>query len=1644
MPRKASICHVSLVWTLNKDRSFFSLKSSPIKSFLQHKMIREMRSIVFLVTLSFANSQISLDDTNDGLDIQFYDCVRIQSLDYCRRPRGPINLTRDNDTQSCEYNAGTVHRFSELRSENITVDTLVQRWTFTLEQLEQYSLFLNDPNGTDGWICRCSHRESFGKHCEYRLPVGKTFEETLEWQLIMRNENQEKVQIYGDVVCYQTLECNSGMLCLDWREICDGFQQCLEGKDEENCDLLEMNRCDLDDEYRCANGMCIPEEFFLDGDLDCLDWSDERPFNDSWECPQTSVNTECDDHLCPFGLWSCGDGQCIQDRMWFQRLHIEMTCHSRRDQYFVCETHQRFSQWTMSNGRCFRDDQNDSLPVTSRNDEETCEYLLRCVLSLDFFCNDDSESVEEHDRECRLSVIRYPREAVMTPFTFFLFNRTRDWVNKQPDFLLINGTVRCRDALITVREKRIPFDSNWDPRRVIEEYFCRPFRMNMSSSVILLTRHSCHHQNDSTDVCQEWNRCLSNTRIRDGIKNCLNGRDELEQSEVEMEKTCARVRRHRLRCSTDQFTCLGMISWGNGLSECRNRFDELFFGVGRMLSSIGCHRQRQDECFLLRQYISQSSTSTTKNDLQRRSQIPFRFHCDTFSDLPRGEDEDPLECQQWWICPDDLPRCRTGQCLAPDWIDDAEWDCQDASDEYDDLSEITEWTLKGALEYDFTNRSFLVPSSCENHSHPFVCLSSRATEQGFSCFNLSQIGDGTIDCAGGQDERNTLQLCSQSVSSLLGHHFLCPSTNTCIPFYFHCWKDEFRCPRRSDDELWCFRERRPENCFDENDFVCFDGQCFKGGRCNRITECPFNEDEYMCDYITSFNRLLVPYRDWKRFSRGRRSSILRFSRYPSDMNTTHFRPQSPSVISPTVNSLSPYWCNRGLGVLSTSNRSTVLCFCPPQYYGDKCEFHSDRLSVVLHLDLSEFFPIDRKVLLQLVVLFLFNDEQVLMRDQFRLHPSREFDSLLNINRKKKTKLISHFIYPRSATFLHERRQTFFNRSSLLARSPFSIRVELYQTRLDERPSMIAIWKYPLSFTHLPVSRLAKILRFDRSSPHRSPCLANPCHPNEQCRQLMNNRSGHICLCRENCSEQDEECLQGYCTAPESLCRSSLRRNAAPFCLCPLNRYGRRCSIEHDACLSNPCRNNGSCFPDRELDRVICVCRKEYFGSRCELKRTSIQFSLSTDLPHRGVVLQVLQIDLSSLELILLQQKVFLQIPRQMEYYHQDQSLITGIVLAKVYSSSEVSVADLYLLSVYEKIFSINGRTNLSSINRCEHRRIFSSYEDSSPIRYHHICITNRTRLCFRDDFYLCLCTDNRSRVECFNYDDQLDRCELCRANGRCLQGDSGQSNDFVCVCPACHSGRQCQFNTKSFSFTLDQLFSPDLLSDQRRTTPISLLIFFSLFTFFLALPNNLFSMVTLRRRSCLRYGVGHYLLWMSIINQLSLALLLARLLHLILNITGTSSLSSTINDLLCKSLNYLLSSSTRMVYWLTSLVSIERLYTTLFLRGQWLKQPRIARRLIVFTGFAVLISDLYELFFYKSFSTQTDELSQGSICVLDISSEDQFLWTTFHLLFLILHSLLPFLINLFSTISICLIVINKKIKTSKKTDPSQYSLTCSD
>jgi hypothetical protein len=104
----------------------------------------------------------------------------------------------------------------------------------------------------------------------------------------MRIEDESKMDLYGDILCYRMSICDSDLLCLDWRDICDGFQQCMFDYDEENYDKLEFNECD-NNEYQCTNGMCIPDEYLLDGEYDYINMTDEMGKFDSSYCTLEQV-----------------------------------------------------------------------------------------------------------------------------------------------------------------------------------------------------------------------------------------------------------------------------------------------------------------------------------------------------------------------------------------------------------------------------------------------------------------------------------------------------------------------------------------------------------------------------------------------------------------------------------------------------------------------------------------------------------------------------------------------------------------------------------------------------------------------------------------------------------------------------------------------------------------------------------------------------------------------------------------------------------------------------------------------------------------------------------------------------------------------------------------------------------------------------------------------------------------------------------------------------------------------------------------------------------------------------------------------------------------------------------------------------------
>ena len=416
----------------------------------------------------------------------------------------------------------------------------------------------------------------------------------------------------------------------------------------------------------------------------------------------------------------------------------------------------------------------------------------------------------------------------------------------------------------------------------------------------------------------------------------------------------------------------------------------------------------------------------------------------------------------------------------------------------------------------------------------------------------------------------------------------------------------------------------------------------------------------------------------------------------------------------------------------------------------------------------------------------------------------------------------------------------------------------------------------------------------------------------------------------------------------------------------------------------------------------------------------LQIEHNTSLEYRAIVVKYLTIDLITLELKVIGQEVFTRLFENLTFLHSNPTA-PEIVLLTLYSADH---ADVYLISLRMGEKSINAHTSIGDHNRCR-----STGNGSQVIEYHSICQSHPDVLCFVDNTYVCICEEDHSRVECFNHDDSTDKCHRCEAKGRCLKGRNDE--DIVCLCPPCHEGRRCQFNLESFSFTLDQLFFSDLLSRDRLSRTCHVL-------FSADRTGDSVSVgcgeqrLLLRDLSdeprCLRNGTGHYLYAMSICNQLNLTFLVVRLIHLTLNIASPYS-SPTLDGVLCRTSSYLLTTSTRMTYWLSSLIGIERVYVALFVNGQWLKKPHIARRIIVLAVVTILTVNAYQLVFIRSQISSDDGLN--SMCTITFPTAST-LWSSLHSTVTIIDSVAPFCINLLCTVGIICLVTKKKMNATRR------------
>jgi hypothetical protein len=235
------------------------------------------KNLLITVIFFFADvhCRILLYNTENNQAVEKFDCVYYsrndgEKIPYCRRPDGNQSLNRYRN--KCD-NQGEKKFFRDLLKQRIHPGIILE-WSSSVEMADLYAnVFYNRSSiddDDDRFVCNCTTVGTFGKYCEYQLTHEATsFSKAIEAQFEQKKDDSERddswnTQRYGKLLCYKTLPCASSPLCLDWQEICDGKQRCSNGLDEENCDKLEFNECE-ENEFRCTNGMCISEEFWLDG-----------------------------------------------------------------------------------------------------------------------------------------------------------------------------------------------------------------------------------------------------------------------------------------------------------------------------------------------------------------------------------------------------------------------------------------------------------------------------------------------------------------------------------------------------------------------------------------------------------------------------------------------------------------------------------------------------------------------------------------------------------------------------------------------------------------------------------------------------------------------------------------------------------------------------------------------------------------------------------------------------------------------------------------------------------------------------------------------------------------------------------------------------------------------------------------------------------------------------------------------------------------------------------------------------------------------------------------------------------------------------------------------------------------------------------
>jgi len=287
--------------------------------------------------------------------------------------------------------------------------------------------------------------------------------------------------------------------------------------------------------------MCIDEEYFLDGDIDCQDRSDEQIdlFDELGRYCPFVPNMECDERL-PYSkrFFSCGDGEMMYERGISLREVYKSPCKSFRDKQWMCELDVTRKMWTNSqNGHCL-DVVDNTTDIKEQND---CIFIVKCALTgsnQHFLCPcTGNECRPRFSSLCNLeetSKYFYPNGYVLAPFIKSAYDLKLHDFNKltQPDYYMFTRSIKCNsemraipdDTYFKAYEEIIFFTTAfaWLP---FEYLLCDMYQSKNPNRQIRVDCWNDTYPNQALYCVREKSfDCISKYQIDDGVDDCLSGK----------------------------------------------------------------------------------------------------------------------------------------------------------------------------------------------------------------------------------------------------------------------------------------------------------------------------------------------------------------------------------------------------------------------------------------------------------------------------------------------------------------------------------------------------------------------------------------------------------------------------------------------------------------------------------------------------------------------------------------------------------------------------------------------------------------------------------------------------------------------------------------------------------------------------------------------------------------------------------------------------------------------------------------------------------------------------------------------------------------------------------------------------------------